>query len=368
MRLSVTFPSHFPFAISDLPANPDWRKRVVLSPSEIAAILDVAPSEVAVKYHSLNRDYDLALKIIDEHPSDSNVLVAILFKTAIETRYFFKFRDWVLTTDPTHKRFAPVFSTFVRDHNLRSFPNLRLVFEQFLGEFEHVASTAIELYAANPQRKRALVFLDIAQTSLEEGIRMKRELQTPPEEAESLLMRIHLQRQFFMFCMEQQLTAYVNLNLFGREKQLEAVTVLLLSTKEFRLSLDIVTHFSLNVRQIAEQMADSSFNEGPDSVRGFATQLRDNTSPKLFMSFIYPFVKRLLSEHDAKLANELISNVVKPPDFKCRLLIEVGRLEEAAKLAMDESRRDLIAFIAHLALKSQLPSLLSRLTKFMDKT
>jgi hypothetical protein len=336
-------------------------------------VLKFFNAETAVSYFATTDRYDFAIDLVTKCQDKrlQKTLFDIVFLVAVQRAQFRRFRHCLTMVNQHRDVFGQHLHELFGDPFINSMGPVRLEIEQFLGLNEEASETAIQLFCERNQSRQALTYLDSAESSITEElharVRGKRTFKIETDKLQLTLIRIQLQRKFAIFCMENGLDTYGELGFFGSPRLLDDSVFVLLRNLRFDLAFQVMEHFDTDCRGIAERVLDTMFSQGQEQLILFTQRWAVAATRVTYEHFMYPMLRKLFYEiEDKDLTFTLILEVLRPDDFRIRLLIEFGFLEAAAKLAMDEGQADLVAFIAHLAPQSQTPAVLVKCMKWLE--
>lgn len=275
-----------------------------------------------------------------------------VFLTALQSIQFSRFRDALLKLDPNHERYRICMQKIAEEADKNKNLHLLLFCHEYFGDNVLTAMTSISIFNSTSATSDSLKYLAIAELALEQELNDrsngKTTFEVPSEKIQSDLEAIDLQRRFTMYFIENRLPAYDGLTLFDTPSKKEDMIVLLLRNREFSISLEIMQKYNLRKRPISIKIADSLFGENPNEIPRFLKSLWKFKD--IYSEFVYTMVTRVWFVHmDHRLALQLLGEV-KYPDLKCKLMIQLGYLDNAADVAIQYALRDLLPLIAHTAL------------------
>ena len=287
-----------------------------------------------------------------------------IFEAALSSAQFVKFKEALVNLDPSHSIFSSCMRRISDDAAKRGLLHVQLVCQEYFGDNDLVATTAIAIFNQMKATPESLNYLAIAELAINEELANREKGKTnfaiPTETLHHDLDAIDLQRRFTMYCVENSLRAYDGLTLFDSQAKKEDIVLSLLTNGEFALSLEIMEKYKLRNRVIAVKITDSLFLADPNALFRLMKSLAKLATKDIYSEFVYTIVTRVWFEHmDRNLALRVL-NDVKYPDIKCKLMIQLGFLDKAADLAIQHGLWDLLPLIAHVAQRNMNVPLVTR--------
>jgi hypothetical protein len=326
------------------------------SPSEMKGLRDIlfsrASLPVRARYAARVGDFLLALAILPEITDT---------RTRMEV-----FRREVLTVAIAYKHFGALQTALAAHDELFhamepvAGPHLQYDIEFHFKRHRRASQIAIDLFTRCHVTTRATTYLDMAQMALDH-------VEDKNEDDKLLLKGIDLQRQFLIASLGIDDRTVLDLNLFGSPEQRTAIVLWCFAEQEFRLGSDIVRAYAIDGRDIGAQIIRGQMRQSDAELLGFLYGLQAGCGDSLFMEMIHPILLRIAFGPEGKVGLVLEAcRMFKDPEFRCRLLIEFGWLEDALTLALDHRFVRLVPLIGNLAQNQLKGNLVAKCMKILE--
>ncbi|OHT04926.1 hypothetical protein TRFO_27486 [Tritrichomonas foetus] len=328
-----------------------------------------------ISYFVSNGLIDKAIKYIKNQTSDQ-VKWNLFFTNLFIGSYANSYEEWlkvkIKQVDPELKFFGSYLEKLLKFAISRSMYHLQLEVELILERKETAAITAISLSTKCQFLKDSIVFLRTAETALNSELSGKRTIRKAPSKLThpkimQLLKDIDLQIKFNQFCIGKGLTE-CSMNLFHSKYTSESMVVYLLKEHEYNLAVNIINHCNLSVTTIGMKLIDILVNEDDQSILSFVSGLAEESPQYIFEYIFSAMLMRLFFVFDnEELSINLINRCVKDQDFKCRLMIQFMKLEDAFQIAKNANLTHLMPLIGHLAQMRNLGFVVNDVTRLLAR-
>jgi hypothetical protein len=315
-------------------------------------VLTRAPLPVRARYAARIGDLSLALSIlpvIEDDRMRMEVFRREILATAIAYNFFGALQNALADHDDLFHAMEPVAG-----------PHLHYYIEDHFQRHRRASQIAIDLFSKCRVPARSMTYLDLAQLALD-GIQDK-------DDGDRLLLKgIDLQRQFLIASLGTDDPSVQDLNLFGSLEQQNAIVMWCFAEGEFRLGSTIVRAYGVDGRDIGGKLIKEQMLRNDAEMLAFLRGLQNGCGDGLFVEMIHPILLRIGFGPERKAALVLqASRMLKDPDFRCRILIEFGWLDEALVLAIDHGLLRLVPLIGNLAQNQLKPNIVAKCMKVLE--
>lgn len=332
-----------------------------------------------VSYFVASGNFEKAFKYLRKQPTEQ-ARWTLFFETIFVQAYAYnqatRFKYRMKEVDPTLEQFFGRLLEKLLSYVMREkMMNVQLELELVLERMETAAMTAIKL-AGTPDTgiRRMSKYLKMAHDALSFELKGQHKVKTRPKlfterQIKSLMYEIELQRRFCEFCANTLKLQYCDLYVFGGQQETkESMVVCLFKALEFDLAVSIQEFYGLSCASIGKKLGDIWINESELQIKAFLEGLEAAVEPHTFQQLSFSMLTRFFSVFDScDLTLSIIQTSIHDPDFKCRLLIQFLRLEDAFRIAKANRLTQLLPLIGRWArqlnmtpLTSEINSLLSR--------
>jgi hypothetical protein len=138
------------------------------------------------------------------------------------------------------------------------------------------------------------------------------------------------------------------------------------AANEFRLGSDVVRTYGIDGRDIGGQLIEQCIRKPDQEVLAYLRGLQVGCGSQLFTEIVHPMLLRIAFAHERiPLLMEAI-RIFKDNEFRCRLLIEFGLLDDALGVAAEHGLVRLVPLIGNLAQNQLKPHIVTRCTKILE--
>ncbi|OHT06412.1 hypothetical protein TRFO_05623 [Tritrichomonas foetus] len=324
----------------------------------------------AISFYS---DYNIeeALNIINKinnEKTQEELFEKYLFEKCIEYDNIGRLRS-VLQSLPNYaKTYLTSLLSVIDKYSLL---NLKLEVGQFLGLYDIVAETAINLYNEQYSNIQSLNLLDVAQVNITQELKRRENekkyhrISTP--KLQEFLKKIEQQRHYCMFLLEKKISGSPNLSVFQYSVNIESMTVLLFKEKNFPLGLEFMTQNNISPAYIGEKIIDIIITEKDKELFTYIMRLEESCPEDVFQEIFYSFINRMIFVFmKIDTAMELIHKVLKNKYSKCVLMIQFCMFEDAAEIAVKNNFIDLLALILNQSFFYNKKELYNKYSKHLE--
>jgi len=301
-----------------------------------------------------------------------NVFLFSICQTAFSYQLFPLLKKKIIENDKSLQFFGSYLEKLLQFAIKQEMPSMQYEIETFLGRTDEATLTAIKLFTHSHSTKQSIKFLTMAQKSLQIEIQSrKNQTKSSPtvlsqEEVTRLAKDIALQQIFCRFCDDSGANCVSYLNLFEGISALSSMVVYLFVHGQIELAFEIIKHRKLSLVKISLQIIDVIVNEEPNTIIGFIDILSNSCSPVVFELMLTTMLMRLCFViGNQNMAFWLISKCVKDHDFKCRLMIQFLKIDEAFNIAKSQKLNHLLPLIGHLAQKQNRVVIVDEINKLL---
>jgi hypothetical protein len=285
--------------------------------------------------------------------------IALLGKIERESVRMDVFRQEILSTAIGHNMFHSLKSA-MSGHNalFRAMefvagPNLQYYIEDHLGRHRSAAQIAIGLFSTCKYLELGLSYLQAAELSIDK-------IEVRSEEDTELLRAIALQRQYSVAAKGQLLT------LFSASDRVTIVQWLLIAG-DCRLAVQIIGYYRMNTPEVGEKLLDLVFTEKGPAVLEHLNKLQFTLDTNFFHEILHAILLRMAFD-PVKNRSELVYDIIRMMtdlEFRTKLFIEYGYVEEAANLALEHGFNHLIPLIGNMAQYQYKTAVVTKCMKVM---
>jgi hypothetical protein len=326
------------------------------SAAEMQLLIDIvfarAPLPIRVRYASRVSNYRLAISMLLAIPDEGARLQLFqheVLPSAISYKlHFTALKEALANHDDLFHALEPVAG-----------PHLQYHIEDHFKRHRRASQIAIDLFNQSRLRERSMKYLDLAQIALEH-------IEVKNDDDRLLLKGIDLQRQFRMATLAVRDGQIQRLNLFESSEYRTTIAMWCFAANEFRLATDIVRTYGIDGRDIGVQLIEKCIDKADPELLEYFAGLQIGCGPQLFTEMMHPMLLRITFAYSRlPLLLESIA-ILKDDEFRCRLLIEFGLLDDALAVALEYGILRLVPLIGNLAHSQSKPHLVTRCMKILE--
>lgn len=273
----------------------------------------------------------------------------------------------------TLKFFGSYFEKLLKVAQRSQMFNLQYQVEFIIGKTDQAALTALLLFSEAKSDKDSFRYLVWAQSAVNQELTIRKnqtkKLQAviATEKLIQLSKDIALQQEFCKFCRSKELVNCYELNLFHSPYAIEAMTVLLFREYQFSLALEMMNHCCLKPKSIAIKLIDVLVNESTEMIQLFIDNMWKEAPDELCKIMMNSMMGRLFFVfRNQRLVQSLIIDSNIDHEFKCQLMIQYFKIDEAFNYAKKEKLIDLLPLIGNIAARSCAIYISEEIVKLFD--
>jgi hypothetical protein len=312
-----------------------------------AFFLDHAPVEVVINYLASSCDFRQAIDVLMGLPDAGTrrrVFRKQILEVAISNDQVLVLKDAMGTNDELFQALEPCGNY------------LQLHIAEYRKRYHDVCAIALKLYRNNVKSPHASYFLRLAEEAIDN-------IEDPTEDERQQKLGIGFQKKYIETPSAWNLA---KLNILDSGPHRISAVLVLFSVDEFEFACTVINTFQVDARYLGGRIETLSWPEPNKTVEFVKRFQAAMTDVAIFKDVLYGMVMTLV--YLRKQLNWVVYEILpalKDPEFKCKLLIQFGFLEEALPEAQRACPR-LVPLIGNLALMQDNTKLVERCMKWLE--